>query len=160
MFNQDIANTFTDAPFLLEGVTIKQPHPNWLLRKIGFKQSQPLHIYPLPIGKAQLIGVELSSMLGINDLQDMDHTEQISSILANNIPNVIRIIALASCKGKDMPNEKLVNEIANTLTIAQIRTAFYEVYRRLDLTTFFDIMALSKNLSLNLTPEAEAPGQS
>lgn len=160
MFNQDIANTFTDAPFRLEGVAIKQPHSNWLLRKLGVKKSQPLFIYPLPIGKAQLIGVELSNMLGVKDLEGKDHTEQINSILAENIPSVVRIIALASCKGREMPSEKLVNEIANTLTITQIHTTFFEVYRRLDLTTFFDIMALSKNLSLNLIPDKEALGQS
>src|SRR5690606_6797229 len=143
----------TDEPTQVGEVT--QPHPNWLLRKIGFRKTQPLLIYPLPIGKAQLIGVELCDMLGVKDLEGKDHTEQINSILAKNIPSVERIIALASCKGRKMPSEKLVNEIANTLTIQQIQFAFYEVYRRLDLTTFFDIMALSKNLSLNLIPDKE-----
>ena len=107
-----------------------------------------------------MIGVELISMLGVKDLEGKDHTEQINSILAKNIPSVIRIIALASCEGKKMPSSKLIETIGNTLTVKQIHNAFYEVYRRLDLTTFFDIMALSKNLQINLIPDQEVLGQS
>lgn len=155
---QERTESFIDSP--IQVGEISQPHPNWLLRKLGFSKKQPLSIHPLPIGKVQKIGVELCEMLGPKELQGKDHTEQINSILANNTDKVINIIALAACKGKGMPTKKLIEAIAQTLTIKEVHQAFYEVYRRLDLTTFFDIMALSKNLQISLIPDQEARGQS
>lgn len=149
--------SFIDAPIQVGEIPL--PHPNWLLCKLGIKKKQPLIIYPLPIGKVQMIGVELCEMLGSKELKGKDHTEQINYLLASNIPRVIRIVSLASCESKQIPSPKLIEAIGNTLTTKEIHTAFYEVYRRLDLTTFFDIMALSKNLQISLIPDQEAHGQ-
>ena len=151
MTTEEIAGTFTDQPTQVATIIVKK----WWF----FKRSKPLFIYPLPIGKVQLIGAELCSMLGPKELAGKDHTEQINSILESNTSKVVKIIALASLKGSQMPSQERIESIANNLTVQELHKAFYEVYRRLDLSTFFDIMALSKNLSLSLIPEAEVLGQ-
>lgn len=135
--------------------------PKWGIigRWLGFRSRVALTISELPVGKVQLIAAELDDMLGADAIENMAQSDQINKLLRENLPRVVRVIALAVCRGSDMPSPTLYSAISDQLTMTQIHDAFIEVYRRLDLTPFFSILGLAKSLNLSLIPDQEADGQ-
>lgn len=157
MKQREIAETFADVP--KEVGTVLLPKWGSIGKWFGLQSRVALHISELPIGKVQLIAAELDDMLGVDGIVDMSQSDQINKLLRENIPRVVRIVALASCKGSKMPSPALLLAINDQLPMSTLQEAFIEVYRRLDLTPFFNIMGLAKSLSLSLIPEAEADGR-
>jgi len=157
MTQEEITKAFTEEHTYICDIHV----PKWgvIGKWLGLQRRVPLNIITIPCGKVQLIGSTLSDMLGIKEVETLPQSEQINSLLAHNIQPIANIIGLASLKGKKKPSEEYVQSIMDSLSMDQLNYAMTEVYRRLDLKPFFDIMALTKSLSLNLFPEAEAPGQ-
>lgn len=157
MKQRELAETFADIPKEVGTVTL----PKWgfIGRILRARKKHTLYISELPIGKVQLIAAELDDMLGADGIADMSQSDQINKLLRENIPRVVRIVALASCKGSKMPSPALLLAINDQLPMNTLQEAFIEVYRRLDLTPFFGILGLAKSLNLNLMPDQEARGQ-
>ena len=157
MKQKEIADVVTDKPTDIGTVQIS--YGGWIGRKFGLKRRMTLTVAGQPNGKVELIGAELFDMVGEDSLKKLNQTDQINLLLKQNITPVVKIIALAVCKGDKMPSTELINAIKFSFTMEQLETAFYEVYRRLDLKAFFGIMGFAKSLQLNLFQDQEAPSQ-
>lgn len=157
MKQKEIADVLTDTP--TEISSVRMSYGGWIGRKLGLKRRITLSVAGQPNGKVELIGAELFEMVGVDSLDKLNQTDQINLLLKENITPVVRIIALAVCKGDKMPSRDLVDAIRFSFTMEQLETAFYEVYRRLDLKAFFDIMGFAKSLQLNLFQDQEAPSR-
>lgn len=157
MKQKEIADVVTDKP--TEIGTVRISYGGWIGRKLGLKHRVPLSVAGQPNGKVELIGAELFDMAGEDALSKLNQTDQINLLLKQNIAPVVRIIALAVCRGDKMPSRELVDAIRFSFTMEQLKTAFYEVYRRLDLKAFFGIMGFAKSLQLNLFQDQEVHSQ-
>lgn len=157
MKQKEIADVLTDAP--TEIGTVRLSYGGWIGRKLGLKRRVALTVAGQPNGKVELIGAELFAMLGEDALKKLNQTDQINLLLKSNVTPIVNIIALAVCRGDKMPSRELVDAIRFSFTMEQLETAFYEVYRRLDLKAFFGIMGFAKSLQLNLFQDQEAPSQ-
>lgn len=157
MKQKEIADVLTDTP--TEIGTVRLSYGGWIGRKLGLKRRVALTVAGQPNGKVELIGAELFSMLGEDALKKLNQTDQINLLLKSNVTPIVNIIALAVCRGAKMPSRELVDAIRFSFTMEQLETAFYEVYRRLDLKAFFGIMGFAKSLQLNLFQDQEAPSQ-
>jgi hypothetical protein len=157
MTQQEIAQAFTDAPTPVG--TVKLPRWGRIGKALGLYKRVELSIKTIPVGKVQLIGVHLKDMTSLKDIQSLPQADQINTLLAENIEPLLRIVALAVSEGKTEPSKYLIDAMARQLTMKQVEMAIYEVYRRLDLTPFFDILSLTKNLTLSLFPDQEVRGQ-
>src|SRR5690606_23426644 len=155
MKQKEIADVLTDTP--TEIGTVRLSYGGWIGRKLGLKRKVTLTVAGQPNGKVELIGAELFEMLGEDALKKLNHTDQINLLLKSNVTPIVNIIALAVCREDKMPSRELVNAIRFSFTMEQLETAFYEVYRRLDLKAFFGIMGFAKSLQLNLFQDQEAP---
>src|SRR5690606_2259263 len=157
MKQREIAETFADVSKEVGSVML----PKWGIigRWLGFRSRVALTISELPVGKVQLIAAELDDMLGADAIENMAQSDQINKLLRENLPRVVRVIALAGCRGSDMPSPTLYSAISDQLTMTQIHDACIEVYRSLDLTPLFSILGLAKSLNLSLIPDQEADGQ-
>lgn len=157
MTQRELANTFTDQPTTVGSVQM----PRWgrIGKWLGWRRKMELSISGLPLGKVQLIAAEFSDMLGGADIENLAESEQINLLLKTNLPKLINVIGMAVCRGKQMPSGELIEAISSQLSMPQLAEAISEVYRRLDLTTFFGILALTKSLSLSSTPDQTAHGQ-
>ncbi|MDM1049379.1 hypothetical protein [Sphingobacterium hotanense] len=157
MKQKEIADVLTDTP--TEIGTVRLSYGGWIGRKLGLKRKTMLTVAGQPNGKVELIGAELFAMLGEDALKKLNQTDQINLLLKSNVTPIVNIIALAVCRGDKMPSRELVDAIRFSFTMEQLETAFYEVYRRLDLKAFFGIMGFAKSLQLNLFQDQEAPSQ-
>ena len=155
MKQKEIADVVTDTP--TEIGTVRLSYGGWIGRKLGLKRKVTLTVAGQPNGKVELIGAELFAMLGEDALKKLNQTDQINLLLKSNVTPIVNIIALAVCREDKMPSRELVNAIRFSFTMEQLETAFYEVYRRLDLKAFFGIMGFAKSLQLNLFQDQEAP---
>lgn len=158
MNQKEIAKTFVDAPTPIGEISL--PRFGKIGRLLRLTKRVELKVYGLPIGKVQLIGAKLYDMAGEQDVDKLSTPEKINHLLKHNLPMLIEIIGLAVCKGSKMPSKALLDAISSQMTMEQLADAFSEVYRRLDLTNFFNILGLAKNLSLIIIQDKEAHGQS
>lgn len=156
MTQQEIADTFIDTPTHIGSIVLPK---GGLVNKI-FKRTDSIDIEvgPIPVGKVQQIGVLLKQMTNFESIQKYSQADQINILLSDNINPIVHIIAIAISKTRSFEVETLT-AISDQWSMSLIYKAFIEVYRRLDLASFFDIMALSKNLTLNLFPDPEVLGQ-
>lgn len=157
MKQREIASVYTDQPTDIG--TVRLPKWGWIGKKFGIHRKVSLAIKGQPTGKVELIAAELDDMLGAKDIKELNQADQINTLLRNNVTPLVKIIALAVSPEDKMPSPDLIKAIKFQFTTPMLANAFNEVYRRLDLTTFFDIMTLAKNLSLSLIPETELRGQ-
>lgn len=157
MKQKEIADVLTDTP--TEIGTVRLSYGGWIGRKLGLKRKVTLTVAGQPNGKVELIGAKLFEMLGEDALKKLNQTDQINLLLKSNVTPIVNVIALAVCRGDKMPSRELLNAIRFSFTMQQLETAFYEVYRRLDLKAFFGIMGFAKSLQLNLFQDQEAPLQ-
>lgn len=157
MTQKEITDVFTDAVSEIGSVRISKG--GFFNRLFKRKKQIELSVGIIPAGKVQKIGTLLKSMADFRAIANLSQADQINTLLSDNIPPIIEIIALSVAGPKEKPCPELVSAISNQWGMQQIHTAFIEVYRRLDLQPFFDILSLSKNLTLNLFPDKEAPGQ-
>jgi len=156
MTQQEIADTFIDSPTNIGSIVLPK---RGLINKI-LKRTHSINIEvgPIPVGKVQQIGALLKQMTNIESIQKYSQADQINILLSDNINPILQIIAIAISKTRGFEIETFT-AISEQWSMSLIYKAFIEVYRRLDLSSFFDIMALSKNLTLNLFPDPEALGQ-
>lgn len=154
MKHKELTNIFVDDTTYIGSVKLRRW--SWLP---FFRKSTKLYIQPIPIGKAELIGSSLLDMTGVESINQLPPSDQINTLLANNIDPLVYIVGLAVCPKEERPNQHLLTAIREQFTMQQLAEAISEVYRRLDLSPFFDILSLTKSLTLNLIPEAEVPGQ-
>ncbi|MCL7987728.1 hypothetical protein M8998_07240 [Sphingobacterium sp. lm-10] len=157
MTQREIANTFTDQPTSIGELRFQK----WGIigDLLGLYRKEELSISGLPLGKVQLIAAEFNDMMGGEQVEGMIQSDQINLLLKTNLPSLIKVIGIAASKGSEMPSKNLLYALNEQWTMPQLAEAISEVYRRLDLTTFFGIMALTKSLNLNDTQDREAHGQ-
>ena len=113
----------------------------------------------LPLGKVQLIAAEFDDMVGGEEVEGMIQSDQINVLLKNNLPQLTKVIGMAVCKGAKMPSRDIIAALNEQFTMPELAEAISEVYRRLDLSTFFGILALTKSLNLSDTPDPQVHGQ-
>lgn len=157
MTQREIANTFIDQPTKI-GV-VRMPKWGVIGRVLGLYRTKELSITGLPLGKVQLIAAEFDDMLGGEEVEGMIQSDQINVLLKSNLPKLTKVIGMAVCKGAKMPSKGLLLALSEQITMPELAEAISEVYRRLDLTTFFGILALTKSLNLSDTQDPEAHGQ-
>ncbi|MGV6945047.1 hypothetical protein [Sphingobacterium kyonggiense] len=157
MTQKEISEVLADTPTSIGHV--KLPRWGWIGRRLGLRKRVELTIQGQPNIKVEMIGTELSEMLGAEDIEKLNQSDQINALLKNNIRPIVRIIGMACMKEDKMPSKDLLRAIGSTFTMTQLETAFMEVYRRLDLKPFFGIMGFAKSLSLNLFQDQEVHSQ-
>ncbi|EFK57360.1 hypothetical protein U0038_17485 [Sphingobacterium spiritivorum] len=156
MTQQEIADTFIDSPTHIGSIAL--PKGGLINKILKRTHSIDIEVGPIPVGKVQQIGVLLKQMTNLESIQKYSQADQINILLSDNINPILQIIAIAISKTRRFEVDTLT-AISEQWSMSLIYKAFIEVYRRLDLSSFFDIMALSKNLTLNLFPDPEALGQ-
>lgn len=157
MTQKEISDVFSDASTEIGGIVV--PKKGWFSKIFRRKATVTLSVGIIPAGKVQKIGVLLKNMTDYDSIVKLSQAEQINTLLSENIDPIIEIIALAVAGNKENASKEVQSAIGNQWGMQQIHFAFNEVYRRLDLPTFFDILNLSKNISLNLFPDKEPHGQ-
>lgn len=157
MTQREIANTFADQPTTIGVVRV----PKWGIigRLLGLYRTKELSIAGLPLGKVQLIAAEFDDMLGGKAVEGMIQSDQINLLLKSNLPQLIKVIGMAVSKGAKMPSRDLMTALNEQFTMPELAEAISEVYRRLDLSTFFGILALTKSLNLSDTQDPQVHGQ-
>jgi len=86
--------------------------------------------------------------------------EQILNVINANSLNMATIVATAIHNQNSKTPTYLINAILDGFSNAELKIAIKEIYRRLDVQSFFDSMALLRTLSLlESTPDQSPLGQ-
>ncbi|WON94760.1 hypothetical protein [Sphingobacterium sp. UGAL515B_05] len=152
-----IAETITDTGIYLGSVKVSKF--GILGSILGFTKEIRLELKGIPIGKVQLIAAELDEMYGKEQIENLNHSDQITKLIKHNTNKLAKVIGLATSPYDKMPSESLLRAISFEFTYVELNEMVEKVYGRLDLGAFFDIMVLLKSLNLSLTQDPEAAGQ-
>lgn len=157
MTQKEIAEAFSDTSTEIGSVSIKRT--DFFGKLFGKRTNTTLSVGIIPAGKVEQIGHILKSMTNFEGIANLSQADQINTLMSENITPIIKIIGLGCSGTREQSDPKVLTAIGYQWGTRQLYTAFIEVYRRLDLQPFFDILTLSKNLNLSLFQEEEPRGQ-
>ncbi|MFD1770871.1 hypothetical protein [Sphingobacterium suaedae] len=160
---QEIVDTITDKKTFIKKVKIRIIYrTKWqhvlssifLIPKYHVKKIYLTNLWPGTVMK--LLGV----LIGMKKIHSFDEQE-VYKVIKNNIPLFTEFLAIGLHNNESDPPEWLKRAINYHFTPHEILINSIEVYRRLDVQTFFVITESLIDLqSLSHILEAEAPGQS
>ncbi len=152
-----IVKTFNDHPDQLGEVIL--PRTDFFGKIFRLKRKVSLELRGISSGVSQDIALRLMEMTGAKDIQNLPSSDQIFTLLRDNVAGLTDVIAMAINNNPSIPAEQLSIAIRYAFTNGQINEMFRMVYGRLDLEPFFDSLTLARSLVINLTQDKEALGQ-
>jgi len=159
---QEVADTISDKKILFKKVKVKYNH--WYQRVLAFLFILPKakdivlsELYPGTVYRLLSILIDLKAKGDQGDSEELS----IYKILKSNLPLLNDFIVIGLSNSQEEPPKWLYYAVNYQLTSKEIEFLVNDIYRRLDVETFFGITAsLRKIQALSLTLEAEAPGHS
>jgi|GEM_PF-616978 len=152
-----IVKTFNDKPDFIGEVLL--PRTNLLGRIFRLKKNVRLELRGISSGIAQDIALRIMEMTGVKEIQDLPSSDQIFTLLRDNVAGLTDVIAMAINNNPISDYQNLSYALRYQFTNGQINEMFRLVYGRLDLSPFFDSLTLARSLVINLTQDKEALGQ-
>lgn len=158
-----IVEAITDQNHLVKKVKIK--YFKWWQRLLSFLFILPRFrkVYisdPFPGTVYRLLGtlIDLKATVSDKDSQEL----ALYKIVQNNIPLLIDFVAVGiHNKNESKPPQWIYEALNYQFTIKELESLVSDIYRRLDVETFFGItISLRKVQELNLTLDPEVPGDS
>ncbi len=152
-----IVKTFNDHPEQLGEVTLQRI--DFFGKLFRRKRTVKLLLRGISAGVSQDIALRLMEMTGAKDIQNLPSSDQIFTLLRDNVAGLTDVIAMAINNNPSEPLQELSIALRYQFTNGQINAMFRMVYGRLDLEPFFDSLTLARSLVINLTQDKEALGQ-
>lgn len=152
-----IVKTFNDHPEQLGEVII--PRTDFLGKLFRRKRTVQLLLRGISAGVSQDIALRLMEMTGAKDIQKLPPSDQIFTLLKDNVAGLTDVIAMAINNNPSASSQELSIALRYQFTNGQINAMFRMVYGRLDLEPFFDSLTLARSLVINLTQDKEPLGQ-
>ncbi len=152
-----IVKTFNDHPEQLGEVTL--PRTDFFGKLFKRKRTVSLQLRGISAGVSQDIALRLMEMTGAKDIQNLPSSDQIFTLLRDNVTGLTDVIAIAINNNPATPSQELSIALRYQFTNGQINAMFRMVYGRLDLEPFFDSLTLARSLVINLTQDKEVLGQ-
>lgn len=152
-----IVKTFNDHPEQLGEVTL--PRIDFFGKLFRRKRTVQILLRGISAGVSQDIALRLMEMTGAKDIQNLPSSDQIFTLLRDNVAGLTDVIAMAINNNPSAPSQELSIALRYQFTNGQINAMFRMVYGRLDLEPFFDSLTLARSLVINLTQDKEALGQ-
>jgi len=159
---QEIVDTITDRKQFVKKVKIDYVKKWHKLLSFLFILPRFKKIYladPFPGTVYRLLG----TLIDLKTTKDEQDTEDLGlyKIIRANIPILISFIAIGIHNRSSVPPRWLYLALNNQFSIKELESLSFDIYRRLDVETFFGITAsLRKVQDLNLSLEPEVRGDS
>lgn len=157
---QEIVDTISDRKQFVKKVKINYAKKWHRLLSFLFILPRFKKIYlsdPFPGTVYRLLG----TLIDLKTTKDDQDTEDLGlyKIIRTNIPILISFIAIAIHNKTSEPPRWLYHALNNQFSTKELESISFDIYRRLDVETFFGITAsLRKVQDLNLSLEPEVRG--
>lgn len=159
---QEIVDTISDKKQFVKKVRINYAKKWHKILSFLFILPKFKKLYlsdPFPGTVYRLLG----TLIDLKTTKDDQDTEDLGlyKIIQANIPILISFIAIGIHNRSSEPPRWLYLALNNQFSIKELESLSFDIYRRLDVETFFGITAsLRKVQDLNLTLEPEVRGDS
>lgn len=146
---KDVVASLADQKVLIKVLKIQKFYTNWfskilcLIKILPKFKSKKIYLSdPKPATVVRLLGeiIDLKISKSNNDLE-------VYEMIKSNIPIFINFLAIAIHNKKGNPPEWLIHSLGYEFEKNEISELSLEVYRRLDLQTFFGITGSMVNLN-------------
>ena len=142
-----IVKTFNDHPEELGEITL--PRTDFFGKIFRRKRTVQILLRGISAGVSQDIALRLMEMTGAKDIQNLPSSDQIFTLLRDNVAGLTDVIAMAINNNPASPLQELSIALRYQFTNGQINAMFRMVYGRLDLEPFFDSLTLARSLVIN-----------
>ena len=159
---QEIVDTISDRKQFVKKVKINYAKKWHTLLSFLFILPRFKKLYltdPFPGTVYRLLG----ALIDLRTTKDPQDTEELGlyKIIQTNIPLLINFIAMGLHNKSSEPPQWLYHALNNQFSAKELESLSFDIYRRLDVETFFGITAsLRKVQDLNLSLEPEVRGDS
>lgn len=138
---QEMVDSLSDQKILLKKVKLKKQYKSWWKRLLSFLfilprySTKKIYISELYPGTViRLLGV-IKNLKGAEEVSDVE----IYKMMENNIPLFIDFLAHGLNNSPNTPPKWLYEALNFHFSIPEMQEAVTQVYRRLDMQTFFVI---------------------
>ncbi|WP_313672004.1 hypothetical protein [Sphingobacterium multivorum] len=138
---QDMVQSLSDQKVLIKKVRLKKQYKSWYTKLLSFifiipryysKKIYVSELYPGTV--VRILGI-ISRLQGAKEISDVE----IYKMIENNIPLFIEFLAVGLNNKPVDPPKWLIEALNYHFTPSELHAAVNEVYRRLDVQTFFAI---------------------
>jgi len=138
---QEIVQSLTDQKILLKSVKIRNQYKHWWKKLLAYffliprYKTKKIYLSELFPGTViRLLGV-IKNLRAAESISDVE----IYKMMENNIPLFVEFLAHGLHNNADMPPKWLYDALNFHFSIPEMQEAVTQVYRRLDMQTFFVI---------------------